>query len=284
MVTSLLIGLLAGLFMTTLLLAAKSFVLIEDGHLGVRTRFGRAMRSSDGSLLPLEPGLHFKAPWEHVSQVSMMERLLDLSGETGGIVAMAADSSQLRLDAKLRYTLTLAELEQFLFKLARPLEHVRGLFVCLLRNEIANFQAEAGDLGSSYAALRRERRRLNARVSKSCHSRMDHRYGVAFNGIDMVDILPPDELAAALNAVSHARAEADTRVARAEGECRQRLLAAEREVEITTARAKAAAIDVEVVGGVLAGLQKSGTLGDYVTRRRSEVTARSQSLVVRRST
>lgn len=280
------IGLLTGLAIAALLCALQAFVRIDDGHLGVRLRFGRALRGADGTLAAFGPGLHAKVPWETVVKVSMMERLLDLSGENGGTMALAADGTQLRLDSKLRYTLAQGELEQFLFKLRRPLEHVRGLFVCLLRNEVANFQSAGvpDEPACSYAALRRDRRRLNARLSESCHTRMDHRYGVSFNGIDLADILPPDELAVAMNAVSHAKAEAETRVARAEGECRQRIVAAEREVDISEAKAQAAATEVAVVGDVLSTLQHAGTLKDYVARRRAEVFARSQTVIVRRPT
>jgi len=104
---------------------------------------------------------------------------------------------------------------------------------------------------------------------------------VRFNAVDLTDILPPDELADALNAVIQARSEADAAYARTEGESQQRELAAERGVEIAKARARAVETELDALGGYLAQLDEQGTLDLYVDRRRAEVTSEAKALYLR---
>ena len=50
---------------------------------------------------------------------------------------------------------------------------------------------------------------------------MPSTYGFQFEGLDIIDILPPEELAQALNAVIHAQSEAEKNFAIKEAECEQ---------------------------------------------------------------
>jgi regulator of protease activity HflC (stomatin/prohibitin superfamily) len=218
----------------------------------------------------------------------MMEQIVDLSGEEGGHAAMADDGTVLRFDSILRYQLLESALGEFRFGLKRPLEHVTGLFTCLLRNEIANFRA-AGDEAStrtgeekgSYALIRRERRELNRRIEAFARQKIGERYGVRFNAVDLTDVLPPDELANALNAVLQSRVEAEGMYARAEADCGQRVLAAHRGVAIAKARAAATETEILTLAGVLEDLDRDGTLDLYVTRRRAEVTSESRAVFLK---
>ena len=282
------IGILIGLAIAAIRAAMKCFFHVEQGHLAVVTRFGRALRKADGTLQSFAPGLHFKQPWDHVHDVAVKEQSVVLSGEEGS-TAMAEDGTILRIDSILRYVPVESQLEHFLFGLKRPMEHVTGVFNCLLRNEIANFRANAGSApvsqhpadGGSYALLRRERKLLNQRIEEFSRARIGERYGVRFNAVDLTDILPPDELADALNAVIQARSEADAAYARTEGESQQRELAAERGVEIAKARARAVETELDALGGYLAQLDEQGTLDLYVDRRRAEVTSEAKALYLR---
>ncbi len=219
----------------------------------------------------------------------MMEQNLELSGEEGGRTAMAEDGTILRFDSILRYVPVESELARFLFGLRNPKEHMTGLFTCLLRNEIANFRAprESRDpdgrfdfalQAGSYALIRRERQLLNRHIEEFCRTQIGDRYGVRFNAVDLTDILPPDELADALNAVIHAHTESDTRYFRAEGDCKQRLLAAEKGVEIARARARAIETEIDTLARHLEGLERDGTLALYVRRRRAEVHGEARAL------
>ncbi len=266
-------------------------VRVPEGQLGVITRFGAAERDATGKLTPRAPGLHFKWPWERVVLVSMMEQKIELAGE-GAIRTMAADGTSLRLDAALRYQPNRAMLDQFLFGLKRPVEHVSTLFTCLLRNELANVSSptpappshsvsealpqEAG----SYALIRRERGLLSTRIADFCRARIGAEHGIEFNAVDLTDILPPDELRDALNAVMQARSSAEAHHYRAESECRQQVLEARQGVAIATARARAAADELRTLAQALTELEKKKVLGDYVRRRKAEVLAESRLLYV----
>jgi regulator of protease activity HflC (stomatin/prohibitin superfamily) len=266
---------------------------VDEGHVAVVTSFGAALRKGK-ELYTFPPGLHFKLPWQIVHDVSLKEHNLDLSGEQGGRTAMAEDGTMLRFDSILRYVPVENALDAYLFGLKHSKEHMIGLFTCLLRNEIANFRTPSQDEkkgpvsrlvdydGGSYAVIRRERQALNARIEEFCRARIGERkYGLRFNAVDLTDILPPDELADALNAVINARAEADVLYSRGEGECEQQLLAAEKGVQIAKARAKAAEVEILKLGAYLERLQKLGTLDAYVSRRRAEVLSEAQRVFVK---
>jgi regulator of protease activity HflC (stomatin/prohibitin superfamily) len=284
------IGILVGLGIYACLVAYRCTFRVQEGTIAVLTTFGAAEKAN-GSLRKYGPGLHFKLPWQRVITVPMMEQSLELSGEQGGRSAMADDGTVLRFDSILRYVPVEEELEQFLFGLRAPLEHITALFTCLLRNEIANFRAPPSNdkdgqadfvaQAGSYALIRRERNRLNEHIAQFARTQIGNRYGVRFNAVDLTDVLPPDELADALNAVINAHAEAETRYFRAEGECRQRVLAAERGVEIARARAKAAYTEIVTMGKHLAELARKGMLAEYVARRRQEVFSEARSRYVK---
>jgi len=275
------IGFAVGLAAFGLFLAGRCFFRVEQGHLATLTSFGAAVRAGE-RLRTFGPGLHFKLPWQKVVGVLMMERNLVLSGEHGGTTAMAQDGTVLRFDSILRFAPVEKALEHFLFDLRAPLDHITGLFTCLLRNEIANFKTAdaqaAEEAAGSYALIRRERKLLNARIEEFSRAEIGRRYGVQFNAVDLTDILPPDELADALNAVMNAQNEADAALHRAEAECAQRVVAAERGVEIAEARAQAAEVEIAELARFLHELHRQGTLPLYVARRRAEVLSQSRTL------
>ena len=291
------IGILVGVVAYCVYLLARCYFRVEQGYLAVLTSFGAAVK--DGPrLVTYGPGLHFKWPWQRVHHVAMMEQSLELSGEEGGRTAMTYDGTILRFDSILRFQPVPSELEHFLFGLKSPHEHITGLFTSLLRNEIANFHPPArtgGDQedgmkedalkasGGAYAQIRRERALLNQRIEEFCRTQIGQRYGVQFNAVDLTDILPPDELADALNAVINTQTEAESLYSHAEADTRQQVVAAEHGVEIAKARGLATEREINTLGDVLAGLQADGTLADYVGRRRAEVISQSKTLYMRSS-
>lgn len=68
---------------------------------------------------------------------------------------------------------------------------------------------------------------------------------------------------------------------RAEGECQQRILAAERGVDIARARAAAVGLEIKKLAGYLAELEAKGVLDAYVARRRSEVLGESRAVFLK---
>ena len=287
-------GLMAGVLVYGVWVLYRSAFRVDEGHLAVLVTFGRAETTEGKRLKTYGPGLHWKKPWQRVITVSTMEQTLDLGSETGGSTAMADDGTILRLDSFIRYVPVEKELHEFLFGLERPLPHITGLFTCLLRNEIANFRGQTdappkslatrfdfAQQAGSYSLIRRERRLLNDRIHEFCREKIDDRYGVRFNAVDLADILPPDELADALNAVIQAQTEAEGTLFRAEGECQQRLLSAARGVEIARARASATELEITKLASFLDELHKERVLEAYVARRKREVLGESRVLYLK---
>lgn len=276
-------GFLIGLLALAAVLASRCFFRVAEGHLAVLESFGRAI--ADGpdrrALRTYGSGLNTKAPWHRVHIVPIMEQNLDLSGDQRGLTAMTEDGTILRFDSILRFSPLPERLYDYLFELRAPMEHITGLFACLLRNEIANFHpndsSAAHEIGS-YAMLRRERQHLHARIEGFVRQQIGEHYGVRFHAVDLTDILPPDELADALNAVINAHAEANTLYARAEADNQQKVLAAERGVAIAREHAQAAADEARVLAAHLARLHEAGVLSAYIARRRAEVYGEARSL------
>lgn len=276
-------GCLSGLAILAAVLISRCFFRVPEGNLAVLTSFGRALAvGADPHVLrTLGPGLNTKAPWQQVHIVPVMEQNLDLSGDHRGLTAMTEDGTLLRFDSILRFSPLPERLYDYLFELRAPMEHITGLFACLLRNEIANFHPDGNgaehEVGS-YAMLRRERQHLHARIEGFVRQRIGEHYGVRFHAVDLTDILPPDELADALNAVINAQAEANALYARAEADNQQKLLAAERGVAIAREHARAAADEARVLAAHLAQLHGAGVLSAYIARRRAEVYGEARSL------
>lgn len=280
------LGFLTGVVLVFAVLVQRSFFWVPEGHAAVLSSFGAVVRQGgeDSPLRIYSPGLHGKAPWRDVHRVAMMEQNLDLSGDSRGLTAMTDDGTLLRFDSILRFGPQQDRLYDYLFGLRAPVEHITGMFSCLLRNEIANFNGHSADQPQdigSYAVLRRERQKLHARIESFAKQRIGQHYGVRFHAVDLTDILPPDELADALNAVVSAQTEASALYARAEAESQQRVLAAERGVEIARQNAMAAADEARALAAHLEVLQRAGVLGAYIARRRAEVYGEARALFVR---
>ena len=209
---------------------------------------------------------------------------------------MADDGTILRLDSVLRFVPDEAHLGHFLFGMRAPIPHIKALFTCILRSKIANFRTAAEDGASpasraldfsvdesmgSYALIRCERHKLNDRIAQYCREVIGSRYGVRFHAVDVTDILPPDELRDALNAVIGAQAEAGTAYYRAESESRRRLVAAQEGVAIAKVRASAVETEILELGSFLRDLAEKGQHDSYVRRRRAEVMSEARTLYVK---
>jgi regulator of protease activity HflC (stomatin/prohibitin superfamily) len=284
------LGLVIGVGLYVVWVLKDCFYRVEEGQLAVVSRFGGALRGADGKLQVFGPGLHGKWPFDRVHLVSLREQLVTLSGEKGGEPVMLNDGNVIRLDSMLRYGVEREGLEHFLFGMHHPQEHLTGLFTCLMRNEVANVKAppvqgaaltNVDDAGGAYALVRRERQLLNQRIADFARNELGDQYGVRFNAVDITDLHPPDELADALNAVMSARAGADELRFRAGSECAQRILSAEKGVEIARLKAEAVEAEMKALGAHLGTLVKQGVLEEYVARRKAEVLSDVRTVYLR---
>lgn len=285
-------GIVIGVALFLVWKARDCYFRVEEGQVGVVTRFGAARHGPDGKLWLAEPGFHLKWSFEEVELISLREQLVPLGAKAFGAHApdhpetaeqvMLADGTVIRMHSMLRYAPRREGIAQYLFGLHHRKEHVASLFSSVLRNEIANVRAAAGeDLGGAFALVRRDRQLINQRIADFAQQELGDRYGIEFRAVDITDILPPDELADALNAVMSARAEADATRFRAESECAQKLLAAERGVQIAQAKAAAVEAEIDELGRHLGALHTAGVLPAYVARRKAEVLADARTLFVK---
>lgn len=278
----LIVGIFIGIGLLALFIAASATFRVDEGHVAVLTRFG-AIRPG---LHP--PGLHAKAPWDRVLNVPTHEQTLAFVGEQDGHRILTADGTLLRFDCAVRWVPVVESLDRLLFDLTAPVPHIKDLFACILRAEVASFESvpAPGDAdwirhAGSYASIRRDLARLRQNIEATCQRRIGAAYGVRFIAVDIVDILPPDDLADGLNAVIQAEAEAHAAYFRSQGECQQRVISAESGVAIARAHALAAETELRTLGHHLEELAASGTLGDYVARRRDETLSESRTLYLK---
>src|SRR5689334_4162303 len=152
------------------------FYTVDQNERAVKTSFGRAERIGAATTLqdPIAESLladereryvypqvrmippggpYFKWPWEKVYKVSVATQTINMaydpetpSANQGGQVLEAVTKDQLNtgLTGQLRYRVCEKNLYAYLFGVKRPIVHVMGFFVSVLRERIANFEAPAG--------------------------------------------------------------------------------------------------------------------------------------------
>ncbi len=274
------LGFLLGLSIYLLFQVRKIFFQVQEGSIAVVSCFGKAktIDKNEKNLKIYASGLHFKFPWQKVRKISIKEQILDLASSEKGTMLMTSDGTLLRVDSKLRFVPLINNIYSFLYAMEKPVEHIKSFFNGLLHQEIAKLSSNKivsdkymQKYVGSYAILRTERNNLNVQIKNYCFDRMPSTYGFQFEGLDIIDILPPEELAQALNAVIHAQSEAEKNFAIKEAECEQKLLAAKKGIEIAKAKAKSVQAEILTHAKIIEKLEMNGTLKDYLERREVEV-------------
>ena len=97
-------------------------------------------------------GPYFKWPWERIHKVSIATQTINMavdpedpSANKGGteLEAVTKDQLNIGLTGQIRYRVCERNLYAYLFGVKRPIVHVMGYFVSILRERIANFEAPA---------------------------------------------------------------------------------------------------------------------------------------------
>ena len=239
------------------------FVTVDQNQRAVKTSFGRAQRLNSTtldnpmseSLRPdererykypqvrvLPPGFYFKWPWEKVFKVSVAVETVNMAYDPedkntnrGGTMLDAVTKDQLNtgLVGQLRFRVAEQNLYAYLFAVKRPIVHIMGYFVSVLRQRIANFEAPEGQplLGSGGTAdtnnlaavagvsindLRKNLRMINEGMDLDCASSAA-RYGIVLDASLITGIDPPPEVESALAAINtaHNQVSADISLAQA---------------------------------------------------------------------
>src|SRR6266571_948286 len=148
---------------------------VDQNERAVKTSFGRAERVGAATTLqdPIAENLrqeekerytypqvrvippggpYFKWPWEKVHRVTIATQTMNMATDpenpqanAGGTLLEAVTKDQLNtgLKGQIRYRVAEKNLYAFLFGVKRPIVHVMGYFISVLRERIANFEAPA---------------------------------------------------------------------------------------------------------------------------------------------
>ena len=152
---------------------AGGLYTVDQNERAVKTIFGRAERIPGKTILDdpiaehLRPdererykfpqvrvippgGPYFKWPWEKIHKVSVATQTLNMAydpedpaANSGGRTLEAVTKDQLNtgLTGQIRYRVSERNLYAYVFGVKRPIVHVMGYFISVLRERIANFEA-----------------------------------------------------------------------------------------------------------------------------------------------
>ena len=286
-------------FLTRYLLAG--IYTVDQNERAVKTIFGRAERIGTQttlddpiaeSLAPEERerycfpqvrvipagGLYFKWPWEKVYKVSVATQTLNMafdpedpSANLGGtrISAVTKDQLDTGLTGQIRYRISERNLYAYLFGVKRPIVHVMGYFISVLRERIANFVAPpplgevdamttaASVAGISINDLRKNLSALNEHMERECVS-SSARYGITLDASLITGIDPPHEVESALAAINTAHNQVSSDISLAQAAADQKIVQSRRAVEIETLNAQAEVEPLSALAEQLTALRASG--------------------------
>jgi regulator of protease activity HflC (stomatin/prohibitin superfamily) len=225
----------------------------------------------------LPPGFYFKWPWQKYKKVSVAVETLnmaydpeDRNANRGGTMLDAVTKDQLNtgLVGQLRFRVSEQNLYAYIFGVKRPIVHIMGYFISVLRQRIASFTPPqidrfAGDesavafAGVSINELRKNLRQLNEGMDKDCLSSAA-RYGIVLDASLITGIDPPAEVESALAAINTAHNSVAADISLAQASADQKIVQSKRAVEIETLNAQAEVEPLTQLANQLAELKKMG--------------------------
>lgn len=304
------------------------FYIIDQNQRAVLTTCGRAERLAGATTLDLpmsesldehereryaypqvrviQPGFYWKWPWQQVHRVSIATSTMNMAydpdeprANEGGTILDAVTKDQLNigLDGQIRFRVAESNLYAYLFGVKRPISHVMGYFVSVLRERIANFESPpvahaaatadtttaeaAAALGVSINDLRKNLRDLNEHMDRECRSSVA-RYGMVLDASLITGIDPPSEVESALAAINTAHNQVSSDISLAQAAADQKIVQSKRAVEIETLKAQAEIEPLDRMATQLESLKQSGpgVLKAYVRNVRMSLFGRSDRAFV----
>jgi regulator of protease activity HflC (stomatin/prohibitin superfamily) len=295
------VGMVAGFVAWFILrVVLTSLYTVDQNERAVKTKFGRAERIPGKTTLddpvsePLREkekeryiypqvrvigpgGPYFKWPWEKIHKVSIATETLNMARDLedpkanrGGTVLEAVTKDQLNtgLTGQIRYRISERNLYAYLFGVKRPVVHVMGYFISILRERIASYEAPARNLeenlveatvmaGISINDLRKNLSEINEHMEQECASSAA-RYGIVLDASLITGIDPPQEVESALAAINTAHNHVGSEVSLAQASADQKIVQSKRAVEIETLRAQAEVEPLQALASQLTQLKQSG--------------------------
>jgi len=276
------------------------FYTVGPNQRAVKTVFGRAQRLRDLTTLDdpisdllrqtererycypqvrviMPGGPYFKWPWERVYKVSVATETANMawdpespSANRNGTALEAVTKDQLNtgLTGQIRYQVSERNLYAYIFGVSKPIAHVMGYFVSVLRERIATFEApgkgeaeansEAALVdGISINDLRKNLRDLNEHMDNECRC-SQARYGILLDASLITGIDPPQEVESALAAINTAHNHVSSDISLATAAADQRIVESRRAVEIETLKAEADVVPLQRLAEQLTVLKQNG--------------------------
>ncbi len=320
------VGFIAWFFARYLLTAIYT---INQNERAVKTIFGRAERvgksmtadSPLGETLSEEHrqrynypqvrvippgGPYFKWPWEKVHRDSIATQTINMAydpetpqANLNGTMLEAVTKDQLNigLNGQIRYRVAESNLYAYFFGVKRPISHVMGYFVSVLREQIASFEAPANDIpapsavsisggdmsvvtGVSINDLRKNLRDLNEHMERECASSAA-RYGIVLDASLITGIDPPAEVDSALAAINTAYNQVSSDISLAQAAADQKIVQSKRAVEIETLNAQAEVEPLVALAEQLRNLKQHGpnAIQAYLRNVRLRLYTHAQNIV-----
>ena len=298
---------------------AGGIYTVDQNERAVKTNFGRADRIPGTTTLndPISAGLdaeekqryqypqvrvippggpYFKWPWQKIYKVSIATQTVNMAfdpdapaaNQSGTIVeAVTKDQLNTGLTGQIRYRISERNLYAYIFGVKRPIAHVMGYFISVLRERIATFEApatpgaDAASSGISINDLRKNLRDLNEHMDRECSS-SDARYGIVLDASLITGIDPPPEVESALAAINTAHNMVSSDVSLAQATADQRIEQSKRAAEIETLKAQAEVQPLIALADQLSALKSTGegALHAYVRNVRLGLFGNAQQVVL----
>jgi regulator of protease activity HflC (stomatin/prohibitin superfamily) len=320
-------GLLGFLFCYCLL---GGLYTINQNERAVVTNFGRAERIGNRTNLDLPiadcmrpeekeryvypqirvigaGGPYLRMPWQRVLKVSVAIQTVNVAfdpdapeaNQKGTILeAVTKDQLNIGLTGQIRYRVSEQNLYAYFFGIKRPISHVIGYFVSILRERIANYEApepsttdqpliekankSLAKAGVSINDLRKNLNDLNEQMDQQCVSSAA-RYGIVLDASLITGIDPPADIESALAAINTAHNEVSSNISLAQANADQRIEQSRRAVEIETNRAEAEVQPLRWMAQQVAELKQSGeqALPAYIRNIRLDLFSKARRVIFR---
>ncbi|MCK7576351.1 MAG: SPFH domain-containing protein [Chromatiales bacterium] len=318
-VTAFLLGMLVFIVYTVLI---RAFYTVKPDERAIITSFGRAQRIGrlmveDDSLNDEEKqryrfprlqvigpgGPYFKWPWQEVHKVRVVTEAIDLTWDPTKsqhtIEAVTKDNLTTGVGGQIRFRVSENNLYAYFFGVDKPLEHVMGYFISVLRERIANFvdpkgQSLVGDTelstgsaaaelseGVSINDLRKNLPLLNDYMEQQCRS-TGARYGIELDAALITQIDPPPEVDRALSAINTTRNQVAADISTARADAEQQITMSKRAVEIARNNAQAEVAPLKELANTLVQIKTTGgpgALRTYIRNLRVPLLGRATRIV-----
>ena len=250
-------------------------------------------------------GPYFKWPWQTAHKISVATESVDLVWDPtkyqDTLECVTKDNLTTGVNGQVRYRINQNHLYAYLFGIQRPLEHVMGYFVSVLRERISTFtdprgqslvsdgELEGGEgstiemsEGVSINDLRKNLPVLNRFMEEQCRN-TGARYGIDLDAALITEIDPPPEVDRALSAINSTRNQVAADISTARADSEQQITMSSRAVEIAGNNAQAEVAPLKVLATTLSSIQTEGgstALDTYLRNMRVPLLGRAQRIVV----